>query len=60
MSTTLDKIAANQKEYSCQIETLGECKIDSPVRHHEFIRDGERILVTENESFLKYIGEKLP
>ena len=59
MSTTLDKIAANQKEYSCQIETLGECKIDSPVRHHEFIRDGERILVTENESFLKYIGEKL-
>ena len=59
MSTTLDKIAANQKEYACQIETLGECKIDSPVRHHEFIRDGERILVTENESFLKYIGEKL-
>lgn len=59
MSTTLDKIAANPGEYSCKTETLGECKIDSPVRHHEFIRDGERILVTENEMFMKYIAEKL-
>ncbi len=59
MSSTLDKIAANQEEYSCRVETLGECKIDSPVRHHEFIRDGERILVTENESFMKYLEERL-
>ena len=41
------------------METLGECKIDSPVRHHEFIRDGERILVTENESFMKYLEGRL-
>ncbi len=59
MSTTLDKIAANQQEYSCKVETLGECKIDSPVRHHEFIRDGERILVTENEMFMKYLEGRL-
>ena len=59
VSSTLDKIAANQDEYSCRVETLGECKIDSPIRHHEFIRDGERILVTENESFMKYLEGRL-
>ena len=59
MSTTLDKIAANQDVYSCRVETLGECKIDSPIRHHEFIEEGERILVTENESFMRYLESKL-
>lgn len=59
MSTTLDKIVANQSEYSCLVETLGECKISSPVRHHEFITEGERILVTENESFLRYLEQRL-
>lgn len=59
MSTTLDKIAANQAEYSCKVEVLGECKIPSPVHHHEFIRDGERILATENESFMRYLEKKL-
>ena len=55
----LEKIAAHKGEYSCETEQLGECRILSPVRHHEFIRDGERILVTENESYLRYIREKL-
>lgn len=59
MSSTLDKIAANQSQYSCKVETLGECKISSPVRHHEFITEGERILVTENESFLRYLEGRL-
>ncbi len=57
--TILDKIVANQSEYSCNVETLGECKITSPVNHHEFIQEGERILVTENEHTLKQITEKL-
>ncbi len=57
MSTTLDKIIANQSEYTCNIDTLGECKISSPVRHHEFIRAGERIYVTDNVSLLQYLKE---
>ena len=57
--SAIEKIIANQSQYSCNVETLGECKICSPVRHHEFIRDGERILVTENESYLKEISGKL-
>ena len=58
MSSTLDKIAADPERYSCQIETLGECKIPSPVSHHEFIREGERILVTENASLMRHLAER--
>ncbi len=57
--TVLDKIIANQADYSCRVETLGACKIPSPVHHHEFITDGERILVTESENALKELSEKL-
>ena len=53
MATTLDKIAADPDGYSCEIDTLGECKIASPVSHHEFIRDGDRILVSESETVLR-------
>ena len=59
MSTTLDKIAANPEAYSCKVEVLGECKIDSPVNHHEFIGDGERIIVSENESYMRYLEKRL-
>ena len=53
LATTLDKIAANPDKYSCRVETLGECKIASPVRNQEFIGEGERILSNENEAFMK-------
>ena len=29
------------------------------MHHHEFIQDGERILITENENYLKELAEKL-
>ncbi|MBP5285963.1 MAG: ATP-dependent 6-phosphofructokinase [Kiritimatiellae bacterium] len=57
--SALDKIVANRSEYSCMVETLGECKIASPVRHHEFITAGERILVTENRNRLDVLAGKL-
>ncbi|MGN0855599.1 MAG: ATP-dependent 6-phosphofructokinase [Kiritimatiellia bacterium] len=57
--SALDKIVAHPDRYSCQVETLGECRIASPVHHHEFIQDGERILITENENYLKELAEKL-
>ncbi len=57
--SALDKIAANQDEYSCKVQRLGECKITSPVHHHEFIREGERIFVSEAESFMKEMEKKL-
>jgi len=49
MNTTFEKIVANREKYSCQVTTLGECKIHSPVSHHEFIREGSRVLVSEDE-----------
>lgn len=59
MKKTLDKIVANQAEYSCDVETLGECKIESPVHHHEFLCEGERILATENASLIRLVESKL-
>lgn len=57
--SALDKIVANKEEFSCDVETLGECKIDSPVRHHEFIHPDERIFASENETYLQYLKTHL-
>ncbi len=59
MNATLDKIANDRDEYSCNVDTLGECKISSPVRHHEFIAEGDRIYLTENASQLEYWEKRL-
>ncbi len=48
MGDIIDKILSNREKYNCSVRTLGECKIDSPVRHHEFVPEGQRILVTNN------------
>ncbi|MBQ5530390.1 MAG: ATP-dependent 6-phosphofructokinase [Kiritimatiellae bacterium] len=57
--TTLEKIAQRKDLYSCDVETLGKCKIDSPVHHHEFINEGERIFVSEEESYMRRIETRL-
>ena len=59
MRSTLEKIVADRDRFSCQVQTLGECKIDSPLVQHKFVREGERIFVTENESFAKHLEERL-
>ena len=59
MLSTLEKILANPEDYPRDVPRLGECKIPSPVRHHEFIDEGERILLSENCSLLKFLEEKL-
>ncbi len=59
MYSTLEKILANPDEYAQGVPHLGECKIPSPVRRHEFVDEGERILITENSSIVKYLTEKL-
>ena len=59
LSTTLDKIAANREKYSCQVETLGECKVLSPVVGHEFVEEGERLLVTSSERLARALEKRL-
>ena len=59
LSSTLDKIAANKEKYSCQVETLGECKIPSPVIGHEFVEEGERLLVTTSERLARALEERI-
>ena len=59
MTTTLDKIVSNREEYSCNVDTLGECTIASPVRHHDFIPEGDRVYLTENIAVLEYWEKRL-
>ena len=46
MTSILDKIAADRVKYNCAVKTLGEAKIPSPVRHHDFLREGQRVLLS--------------
>ena len=59
MNTVLDKILSDRTKYSCSVKTLGDCKIVSPVRHHAYVKDGERIFATENESYARWAAQKL-
>ena len=59
LATTFEKIASDRARYSCQVSTLGDCKIPSPVHSQEFIGDGERILSNENEALMKRLEESL-
>jgi 6-phosphofructokinase 1 len=54
-----DKIAADPARYTFDIDTLGACTIDSPVRKHEFVRAGERIYLSENEQRCRLAAERL-
>ena len=44
MSKVLDKILSDRERYVCSVKTLGECGIPSPVRHHKYVADGERVV----------------
>ncbi|MGN0847204.1 MAG: ATP-dependent 6-phosphofructokinase [Kiritimatiellia bacterium] len=59
MSPTLEKIAANPAAYPFDVDTLGECKIPSPVRHHAFIPEGGRVYMEESVPLLRLLQEKL-
>jgi len=57
--TIIDKIVSNPSEFTLNVERLGPCKIDSPVRNRDFIGDDERVLVTENVQLLQRATERL-
>ena len=41
MSSVLDKIVSDRARYSCDVKTLGECKLPSPVRHRKYVANRE-------------------
>jgi 6-phosphofructokinase 1 len=57
--TLIEKIAANPETYKLDVESLGECKIDSPIRNREFVDPDERILATENVKLLQNVADRL-
>ncbi len=59
MGTLLEKIMSDRERYSLDVARLGDCKIASPVSHHEFVRDDERVFVIENERIADYLTSQL-
>ena len=59
MSDIMDKIAGDQVRYTCQIKTLGECRIPSPVRHHKYVGEHERVFALEDETRARNAEKKL-
>ena len=59
MMDILDKIASDRVTYNCEVKTLGECKIDSPIRNHEFIQEGQRVLLSGDISLLEAWEKRL-
>jgi len=55
----LEKILASPSEYSMDVDRLGECKVDSPVRSRDFVKNQDRILMTENDRLLQFLSEKI-
>lgn len=59
MEPLLEKIAANREKYDCNVKSLGEAKISSPIRRHDFIKDGQRVLMSGDTDLLDAWHEKL-
>ncbi len=57
--TIIEQLFSNPQDYTLNAETLGPCKIESPVRNRDFIEEDERILVTENVKDLQNASERL-
>ncbi|MCQ2368119.1 MAG: ATP-dependent 6-phosphofructokinase [Kiritimatiellae bacterium] len=55
----MDIILDNPEKYTGVVDRLGECKIDSPVHHHEFVQEGDAIHSTENAQLYKELSAKL-
>lgn len=50
----LDRILSDRERFTCQVSTLGECRLQSPMSAGQFVPDGERIFATENESHARF------
>jgi len=48
LTSTLQKISENVEFYKTDIQSLGECKLPSPVQCQDFLGEKDRILATED------------
>jgi 6-phosphofructokinase 1 len=60
--SVLEKIAADREKYSFRVKTLGACRIVSPIRQHDFIRENQRVLQTVDpdrlETWRRVVGSE--
>jgi 6-phosphofructokinase 1 len=53
------KVLENPRDYDFNVETLGECKINSPVRIQDFLTEGARCVISLDVEQLRCTSEKL-
>ncbi|MFO7534883.1 MAG: ATP-dependent 6-phosphofructokinase [Kiritimatiellia bacterium] len=53
------KVLENPKDYQFDVETLGPCQVDSPVRIQEFLTEGARCVITLDVEQICRTREKL-
>lgn len=58
-TTLVGRIAADPVKYSCEVKTLGKCKIPSPILRHDFVKEGQRVLLTGDMEILDAWEERL-
>ena len=59
MNALLDKIVADRAKYCCNVKTLGAANIVSPIRHHDFVKDGQRVLLSGDMEMLEAWEKRL-
>lgn len=59
MEPLLEKIAGNREKYNCNVTSLGEAKIKSPVKRHDFLKANERVLMSSDCDVLTAWHERL-
>ena len=58
MSTKWDELVAQADENAWRVDTLGPCTVASPVRHHEFVPENERIAITASVDARRRLTEQ--
>ena len=54
----LQEVISNPEKFNLNVDKLGECRINSPIRNPLFIEEGERVYVTSDVAQIKALQER--
>ena len=50
---TIKDVFENPSQFDFNVETLGECVVDTPLKRAKFIDDGERVVISHDPEYIK-------
>jgi len=54
----MERVLAEPAKYNFDVDTLGECKVDTPLRSCEYVTDADRVLLTTDAARIrKYVAD---